>query len=122
MAAPNMLSANTINGKTAVLAVTNGALSILSNAASSGKLLKVETLYISNIDSVSRTITISYYSAAALGGTAYKLANAIAVPANTTIAFITKEAPIYLAEDSSLGMLASANTAFEAVLSYEDIS
>ena len=51
MAAPNIRGATgTINGKVAGLAVTNSALDLVANAASSNKLLKVNTIIIANVD------------------------------------------------------------------------
>lgn len=124
MAAPNIAGTSpTIEGKSATLALTTSAASIVSNAAASGKVLKVNSLYIANIDGTnSADVTINYYSAAAAGGTATAIANTITVPADSTLVVISKDAPIYLEEDRSIGGLASANSDLVAVVSYEDIS
>lgn len=123
MAAPNLLNAATINGKSATLALTTSNQSLLSNAASSGKVLKVNSLYIANIDGTNtQTFTLTYHSAAAIGGSSTALSSTISVPANSTLVFITKDAPLYLEEDRSLGALAGANSDLVAVISYEDIS
>ena len=44
MAAPNIVRVSTINGKTAVQNVTTVAANIISNSASSGKVLKINYL------------------------------------------------------------------------------
>jgi len=52
MAAPNIVNVATITGKTAVLAVTTSATAIVTNSAASGKVFKVNALYVSNVDGV----------------------------------------------------------------------
>lgn len=48
MAAPNIVNVSTITGKRAVGALTTSAATIISNAASSGKMMKNNTLIVSN--------------------------------------------------------------------------
>lgn len=124
MAAPNLLSPTTITGKTTYVALTTtNATSVLSNASASGKVLKVNSLVVSNVDGVNNaSITVSIYSAAALGGTAYKIANTITVPADSTLVVIDKTSMIYLEEDKSIGATAGTASDLEIVCSYEEIS
>lgn len=124
MAAPNLLSPTTITGKSVTVNLTTiSATSILSNAASSGKVLKVNSLYAANVNGTSSAeITINYYSAAALGGTATQIASTVVVPADATLVVIDKDAYIYLEEDTSLGATASTANNLKVVCSYEDIS
>ena len=124
MAAPNLLSPTTINGKTVTVDLsTTNATSILSNAASSGKVLKVNALYVANVDGTSNAeITINYYSAAALGGTATQIASTVVVPADATLVVIDKDAYIYLEENTSLGATAGTANDLKVICSYEDIS
>lgn len=124
MAAPNLLSPTTINGKTVTVDLTTtSATSILSNAASSGKVLKINSLYVANVDGTSAAeITINYYSAAALGGTATQICSTVAVPADATLVVVDKDAYIYLEENTSLGATAGTANDLKVVCSYEDIS
>ena len=124
MAAPNLVSPTTINGKTVTVDLSStSATSILSNAASSGKVLKVNALYVANVDGTSAAeITINYYSAAALGGTATQIASTVVVPADATLVVIDKDAYIYLEENTSLGATAGTASDLKVVCSYEDIS
>lgn len=124
MAAPNLLSPTTITGKTAYVSLsTTNATSILSNAASSGKVLKVNSLIVANVDGTNAaSITVSLYSAAALGGTAYKIANTITVPADASLVVVDKTSMLYLEEDKSLGAVASAASDLEIICSYEEIA
>lgn len=123
MAAPNLISPTAIYGKTATVNLTTtSATSIVSNSASSNKVLKINSLYVSNVDgSAAADITISLYSAASLGGTATEICSTVSVPADATLNVITKEAYIYLEEDRSLGAIASAANDLKIICSYEEI-
>ncbi len=59
------------------------ATSLVSNAAASGKVFKINSIVAANVDGTSAAdITINVYSAAALGGTAFPIASTISVPAD----------------------------------------
>ena len=124
MAAPNIVNVATITGKTAVADLTTtAATSIISNAASSSKVFKVNSLIVSNVDGTANAeITISLYSAAALGGTATQICSTVVVPADSSLIVIDKSSGIYLEEDKSLGATASAANDLKVVCSYEEIS
>ena len=129
MAAPNLVSPTTITGKTTTTLVTTAATatSILSNAASSGKVLKINALYVANVDGTSGLeVTVNYYPQAALAGTAVPIISTASVPADATLVVIDKEAYVYLEEDRSIGITVGA-TGFasgeiQVVCSYEEIS
>lgn len=124
MAAPNIITATTITGKTVVANLTTtSATSVLSNAASSGKVLKINTLIVSNVDGTNAAnITINYYSAAALGGTATEICSTVGVPADASLIVISKDTPLYLEEDRSIGATADTASDLKVICSYEDIS
>jgi hypothetical protein len=124
MSAPNLKSPTTINGKVAVISLADVSVnSLLSNAASSGKCLKVEAVIVANDDgAASVDISLFYYSAAALGGTAYKVGYTITVPAKASVNLLDKLGALYLEEDRSLGVQASAANDADVVASYLDIS
>ena len=124
MAAPNIVNITTMLGKlvTADLSTT-AATSIVSNAASSGKVLKIDSLVVANIDTVNAVnITVNHYSAAALGGTATPLASTISIPPNSSLIVIDKTTMIYLEENMSIGATAGTASKLKVVCSYEDIS
>lgn len=121
MSAPNLVNVTSLLGKTITLALTTSAATILNNAASSNKLLKVVSLYVSNVDGANNAdATIGYYSQDDIGGTQTKIAHTITVPADSTIVLVDKNAPIYLEEDRSIGGLASANSDLEVICSFEE--
>lgn len=117
MAAPNIVNVSTITGKTAVMAVTTSATAIVTNSAASGKVFKVNALYVSNVDGTNAAdVNVDLYRSS----TAYHIAKTISVPADATLDIISKS--IYLEEGDSLRITASANSDLEAVCSYEEIS
>ena len=117
MAAPNIVNVATITGKTAVLAVTTSATAIVTNSAASGKVYKINALYVSNVDGTnSAELNVDLYRSS----TAYHIAKTVNVPADATLDVISKS--IYLEEGDSLRLTASANSDLEAVCSYEIIA
>lgn len=117
MAAPNIVNVSSIYGKTAVQAVGTSATAILSNSAGSGKVLKINALYVSNVDgAASADLTADLYRSS----TAYRLAYTIIVPADSTLDVLSK--PIYLEEGDSLRLTASTAGDLEALCSYEEMA
>lgn len=118
MAAPNLVSPTTITAKSAVQAVTTSAAAIVSNAASSGLLKRVSTLLVSNLTASPVTLTVDLYRSS----TAYRITKDVVVPANATIAPITRGAPVALEEGDDLRLTAGSNSALEAVASFEEVA
>ena len=123
MAAPNIIGATTINGKTAYANLTStSATTVLNNASGSGKCLKVNVLNVANYGNAAATITVGYYSAANIGGTQYQIVGNVSVPANSTLNVIDKTSQYYVEEDKSLGATAGTANTLCVTCSYEDIS
>jgi len=117
MAAPNIVNVATITGKTAVQAVGTSATAIVTNSASSGKVFKVNSLYVSNVDGTDNAeVNIDLFRSS----TAYHIAKTLVVPADATIDVLSK--PVYLEEGDALRLTANAASDLEAVCSYEEIS
>jgi len=124
MAAPNIVNVTTITGKTTYAALTTTLTTVLlANAASSGKVFKINSIMVSNVDGTNAAdVTVDINTAAAGSGTSYALANTIAVPADATLSVIDKTNSFYLEEDKSIIGGASANGDLEIVISYEEIN
>lgn len=117
MANPNIVNVSSIYGKTAVQAVTTSATAIVTNSAASGKVLKINALYVANVDGTNNaTVNVDIFRSS----TAYHIAKTVTVPADGSLDVLTKS--IYLEEGDSLRLTASANSDLEAVCSYEEIS
>jgi len=119
MAAPNLKSPTTITGKTARYAVTTTIGAALSNSASSGKVLKINSIFCANVDGTNAAdISVAHYD-----GTADRyLASTITVPADATQILSTTQTYFYLEEGQSLRAVASASSDLELVIGYEEIS
>ena len=123
MANPNIVNVATINGNMLSTAVGTSNTQILSNAAASGKIFKVNSLYVANIDGTSSVdISVRMYSVAALGGTATAIASTVAVAADSTLVLITKDSAIYVLENQSMGIFASASGDAVFTFSWDEIS
>lgn len=117
MSNPNIVNVSTINGNTAVQIVSTDATAIVENSAASGKVFKINALYVSNVDGTNAaTINLDLYRS----NTAYHIAKTMNVPAQTTLDIVGKS--LYLLEGDALRLTASANGDIEAVCSYEEIS
>jgi hypothetical protein len=124
MAAPNIVNVATITGKTVTVDLsTTNATQVVSNAASSGKVFKVNSLIVSNVDGTNdAAITVNFYSQDDIGGTATEICKTVTVPADASLVVIDKNSSIYLEEDKSIGAIASAASDLKIVCSYEEIS
>lgn len=124
MANPNIVSVTAIYGENSLTALsTTSATSILSNAASSGKVYKVNSIIVSNVDGTSPAdITINVYSAAALGGTAFPIVSTLSVPADASVIVVDKSTGIYIKENQSIGATAGTANDLVVVASWEEIN
>ena len=124
MANPNLAAVTTILGNNSSTALsTTSATSIVSNAAASNEVFKINTIMVANVDGTSAAdITINKYSAAALGGTAFPIASTISVPADATLIITDKTTSFYLLEDKSIGATASAANDIVVTISWEEIN
>ena len=120
MSQMNIVNVSTIYGNTTGMAVTTVPTAIVSNAASSSMVYKINTLVVSNISgTTSASINVDVYKNQA---TAYRIAYQVPITSNTSFSPIDKGLILYLQENDSIRLTASANSALEAVCSYEAIS
>jgi len=123
MANPNIVNVASIYGTVTYLAPANTtANTLITNAASSGTVLKVDSLTCTNVTGTAATVTVSVNSAAAGGGTAYRLVYQMSVPANASLQVIDKNNFVYLTENTSIVVTSGTSSAIEYVTSYEIIA
>lgn len=129
MSAPNIVSVANIYGKTTYLTPSvNTNVVLLTNPASSGKVIKLNNLMATNVDGTnSINATISLYTNGAVaqgsapsGGTAYPLIFTVAVPAGSTLSLLDKS--IYLEENVSVVVTSGTASKINYTVSYEEIS
>ena len=124
MAAPNIVNVGTITGKSFYLALANtSATALVSNAASSGKVFKINMIQVANVDgSAAATVTVKYHTQDDIGGTGYALVSTVSVPADASLVVIDKNTALYLEEDRSISVTAGTANDLEVLVSYEEIS
>ncbi len=133
MAAPNIVNVTTITGVTtfhAGIAVTTGGrgslgiTTVVSNAASSGKVLKINSLVAAGI-AATTGVTLQYFNNInhVSASSTVSIGMTLSVPTFSTLALITKDNSVYLEENTSLGIFAQPNTGtIDVVCSFEEIS
>jgi hypothetical protein len=106
-------------GKTSVISANTSTQTIVENSAASGKVYKINSVIISNIDGTNDAdITVDLYRSS----TSYKIASTVTVVADSSLCVISKENSIYLEEGDALRCVASADGDLQAMCSYEEIS
>lgn len=117
MANPNIVQVTSIYGKMAVQSITTNATAIVTNSSGSNKVLKINALYVSNIEgSTNEEVTVDVFR----NSVAFHIARTVVVPADATLEVISKS--IYLEEGDSLRLTAGNNSRLQAVCSYEEIA
>ncbi len=127
MANPNIVNVSAIYGNTSTTLLsttaTPFATALISNASGSGKVYKVNSIVVANVNGTAAAdITINIYSAASLGGTATAIASTISVPADATLIITDKNSTFYLLEDKSVGAVAGTANALVVTCSWEEIN
>ena len=126
MAAPNIVNVSTITGVTtwkAGISTLPGTPSVVvSNAASSGKVIKINSIVAVAVGATTG-VTVKLYTEAAGAGASVAIADTMSVPENSSLAVISKETSLYLEEDKSIAVYKqNAAGDIDVVCSYEDIS
>ena len=130
MSAPNIVNVATITAKTFYDALADTNLtSLVLNAASSGKVIKINSLTAANVDGTNgATVDVSYHPStttavgSTVSSTGYHIAKTITVPPDATLVVISKDTALYMEESSVLAIKCSAANDVDVVVSYEEIS
>ena len=121
MAAPNIVNVIQINGNTTLTNVTTSISNVVTNAASSGKLYKINSIQLANYSSATITSSVILNRSSA-SPTNYFIVGTITIPANSTLVALAKDTSFYMEEGDVLQMSASANSSVHSIVSYEVIS
>jgi hypothetical protein len=124
MAAPNIVNVSTIYGKTAYATPANTTANVLlANAASSGKVFKINQIVASNVDGTNAVdCTVAINTAAAGSGTSYTIVSTVAVPADASLIVVDKTTAIYLEEDKSIVVTSGTASKITYTISYEELN
>lgn len=121
MANPNIVNLTVIYPGLAALAPANTTTNtVVSNAAASNTVIKVNSLTATNVTSTAATTTISITQASTQTLLA-RLVYQITVPANSSLQVIDKGNFVYLTEDREIDVTSGTSGAIEYVASYETI-
>ena len=119
MAAPNILSATSIFGKS-VGASLDTTLTTDILTCPSDKVLKVKSVIVANIDGTNdAAVTVYFYDNSATAR--YALASTVNVPADASLVVLGQDSPLYLEESDQIEAGASASNDLQIVISYEEL-
>ena len=127
MAAVNIVNVTSIYGKTTYYVPSGtSAVVLLANAAASSTVMKINEITATNTTGTAANTTVSIYTNGAVaqgsapaGGTAYPIAGAISVPANTSLIVSDKASMFYLEEGNSVSITSGTASAITYTISYE---
>lgn len=130
MANPNIVNVTTIYGTTTYYTPSGtSAVVLLANAASSGKVYKINQIVVANVTATAANATVSIYTNGAVaqgsapsGGTAYPVISAVSVPGSASLIAVDKTTAIYLQEGTSISITSGTASSLTFSISYEDIS
>lgn len=123
MANPNIVTVASIYGNTSYLIPdTTSATTWTDLTPASGTVNKIGSIVAANVTATAVTVTVSVNSAAAGGGTAYRIAYQISVPANASLIVVDKTTAFYCGESQSIVVTVGTGSALEMTASYEAIT
>lgn len=123
MANPNIVNVTSIYGNTSYLIPsTTGATTWTALTPAVGTVNKVNNIVASNVTASAVAVTVSINSATGGGGTAYRIAYQISVPANSSLIIVDKTTAIYVGEGQSIVATVGTANAIELTASYEALT
>tara|TARA_R110002126_G_scaffold222707_2_gene367788 strand:+ start:405 stop:782 length:378 start_codon:yes stop_codon:yes gene_type:complete len=124
MANPNIVNVTSILGTTTYLTPANTtANTLLSNAAASGLVFKINQIVCANVNGTSAVnATVSINNLAAGAGTNFPVISTISVPASASVIAVDKTTAIYLMENSSIVVTSGTSSGITYTISYESIA
>jgi hypothetical protein len=124
MSSPNIVNVTSIIGTTTYLTPANTtANTLLSNAASSGLVYKINQIVCANVNGSSAVnATVAINNAAAGAGTNFPVISTVSVPASASVIAVDKTTAIYLMENSSIVVTSGTSSGITYTLSYESIA
>ena len=120
MANPNIVGVTSIYGNTSYLIPSNtSATTWTALTPASNSVTKVNNIVASNVTASAVSVTVSVNSAISGGGTAYRIAYQISVPANASLIIVDKTTSFYVGESQSVVVTVGTGSALELTAGYE---
>ena len=102
---------------------TTNATQLLTNASASGKVFKLNSIIVSNVDGGNvADVTVSVYDQAAIAGNAFPIVSTLSVPPDSSVIVVDKSTGIYVKENQSVGATAAVANDLVVVTSWEEIN
>ena len=119
----NIVNVTTITGNTTFLTPGNTTANVLlSNAASSTLVYKINQIVCANVNGSSAVnATVAINSLAAGAGTNYPIISTISVPASASVIAVDKTTAVYLMENQSIVVTSGTSSGITYTISYESI-
>jgi len=119
----NIVNVTTITGNTTFLTPGNTTANVLlSNAASSTLIYKINQIVCANVNGSSAVnATVAINSLAAGAGTDFPVISTISVPASASVIAVDKTTAIYLMENQSIVVTSGTSSGITYTISYESI-
>jgi hypothetical protein len=118
MANINVGNATSLIGNTALVALSTTVANVVSNPSSSSNVYRFNTLIISNVNTAAASATVQINR----GGANTVIVQNLPIAANSMSVVLGKDTMIYLLENDTVQITASANGYLQAVASWEQIS
>lgn len=120
MAAPNLRNITTITAKSfQALLTTTLTTDLLTNSAASGKVFKVESIIVANVDAVNASnLTLGIIKS---GGSVIPIAGAVPIPSASSV-IIFEGGPVYLEEGDLIEGGASSASDLNITINYLELS
>ena len=131
MASPNIVNVTSIYGNTTYYTPSGTtAVVLLTNAASSGTVMKINNITVANVDGTNAVdATVAIYTNGAVaqgsapsGGTDYAIASTVGVPADASLIVTDKTTSFYLQEGTCISITSGTASKLVFTVSYELIS
>ena len=123
MANPNIVNVTSIYGNTSYLIPSNtSATTWTALTPAAGTVNKIDNIVADNVTGSAVAVTVSINSATGGGGTAYRIAYQISVPANASLIVVDKTTAFYCGESQSIVVTVGTGSAIELTASYEAIT
>jgi hypothetical protein len=123
MANPNIVGVTSIYGNTSYLIpATSSVTTWTALTPAAGTVNKLDSIVASNVTTVAVPVTVSINSAVSGGGTAYRIAYQINVPANASLIIVDKTTALYVGEAQSIVVTVGTGSTIEFTAAYEAIT
>lgn len=122
MAAPNIVNITGVYGKTTGILLTNSNQDILLNAANSNKVLKINSIFATNVtsDNSNASLTAAFYDSSIT--TTLEFSNLTVIPPFTTLVVVDKDSSFYLEEGDKIIAKADKANGIKFIISYEEVA